>query len=158
MTDRLRAVFDTNVFISAFLSRNPTSPTRELIERWRNGEFILLISDPLADELIEKLLQKGIEIADVLEFTALLGQLAEWVEVRAENIRPLIADDPDDDHVIACALVGNADCLVTYDPHFQVLGETFEGIEIMKALPFLWKVRGDLPPENDEFTKANSER
>ena len=33
MTERLRAVFDTNVFVAAFLSRNPTSPTKELIER-----------------------------------------------------------------------------------------------------------------------------
>ena len=150
MTDPLRAVFDTNVFVSAFLSRNPTSPTRELIERWRNGEFVLLISDALADEIIEKLLQKGIPLYKVLEFTALLGQLADWIEVPAEAVRPLIAQDPDDDHVIACAVVGKADCLVTYDPHFKTLGETFEGIGIMKALPFLWKVRGDRPPEDED--------
>ena len=30
MTERLRAVFDTNVFVSALLSHNPTSPTREI--------------------------------------------------------------------------------------------------------------------------------
>ena len=150
MTDPPRAVFDTNVFVSAFLSRNPSSPTRELIERGKNGEFVLLISDALADELIEKLLKKGVALYEVLEFTALLGQLAEWVEVPEEAVRPLVAQDPDDDYVIACAAVGNADCLVTYDPHFEILGETFEGIEIMKALPFLWKVRGDRPPEDDE--------
>ncbi len=31
MTDRTRAVLDTNVFVSAALSKNPTSPTREII-------------------------------------------------------------------------------------------------------------------------------
>lgn len=81
---------------------------------------------------------------------ALLGRLAEWVEVPEEAVRPLVEQDPDDDHVVACAVVGNADCLVTYDPHFEVLGEVFEGIEIMKALPFLWKVRGDRPPEEGD--------
>ncbi len=30
MTERLRAVLDTNVFVSALLSHNPTSPTREI--------------------------------------------------------------------------------------------------------------------------------
>jgi predicted nucleic acid-binding protein len=39
VTERLRAVFDTNVFVSALLSRNPTSPTQELMERWHNDEF-----------------------------------------------------------------------------------------------------------------------
>ena len=149
MTDRLRAVLDTNVYVSAFLSRNPASPTRELIERWKGNEYGLLISDALADELIEKLLEKNVPLHEVLEFVALLRQLAEWIEVPPGSVRPLIAADPDDDHVIACAVTGNADCIVTYDPHFAVLGESFEEIEIMKALPFLWRVRGDRPRAPD---------
>ena len=45
-TDRspLRAVLDTNVFVAAYLSRNPNSPTREIIDRWLRGEFDLLYS------------------------------------------------------------------------------------------------------------------
>jgi hypothetical protein len=43
VTERLRVVLDTNVFVSAFLSRNPTSPTQEVIQRWLNDEFTLLI-------------------------------------------------------------------------------------------------------------------
>jgi len=33
MTNWLRAVLDTNVFVSAVLSRSPTSPTKELSVR-----------------------------------------------------------------------------------------------------------------------------
>jgi predicted nucleic acid-binding protein len=51
VTERLRAVFDTNVFVSALLSRNPTSPTQELMRRWRNEEFILLVSQALLLEI-----------------------------------------------------------------------------------------------------------
>ena len=127
MTDPSRSVFDTNVFVSAFLSRNPSSPTKELLERWKAGEFVLLISDALADELIEKLLEKGVTVYEVVEFTALLGQLAEWIEVPEEAVRPLIAEDPDDDYVIACAAVGKADCLVTYDPTSRVSEESSKG-------------------------------
>ena len=149
MTDPPRVVVDTNVFVSAFLSRNPSSPTKEILQRWGKGDFVLLTSDALADELIQKLCQKGVVLHEVLEFAALLGSLAEWVEVPVEAVRPIVTEDPDDDHVIACATVGRADYLVTYDPHFEVLGRTFEGVEIMKALPFLWKLRGDAPPAAD---------
>jgi len=43
----LRAVLDTNVPIAAHLSRNPRSPTIELIDRWRAGEFVQLYSDDM---------------------------------------------------------------------------------------------------------------
>jgi len=58
VTERLRAVLDTNVFVSAFLSRNPTSPTREIVQRWQAGEFVLLSSESLIDEVTEKLLSR----------------------------------------------------------------------------------------------------
>jgi len=61
VTERLRAVLDTNVFVSALLSRNPTSPTQELIRRWLNGEFTLLVCDALIDEVIEKLTEREID-------------------------------------------------------------------------------------------------
>lgn len=75
MTDRLRAVFDTNVFVSAFLSRSPSSPTKELLERWQADEFNLLVSDALLDEIAEKLLERGIEGEVVSEFLTLLVEL-----------------------------------------------------------------------------------
>ena len=146
MTNRLRTVFDTNVFVSAYLSKNPTSPTQELINRWLAGEFTLLVCDAIVDELIEKLAVRGIGRADIEVFIALLGSLAEWVDVPDEAIVQLVPADADDDVVIACAVKGATDFLVTYDPHFAPLGETYQGVKITKALPFLWAVRGDQPP------------
>ncbi len=55
--------------------------------------------------------------------------------------------DPDDDAILACAVKGQANYLVSYDPHLGLVGETYQGIKITKALPFLWVVRGDTPPE-----------
>jgi putative PIN family toxin of toxin-antitoxin system len=145
VTKRLRAMFDTNVFISAVLSRNPSSPTKELIERWQNDEFILLVCDALVDELIEKLVERGIDQQDILELVLLLDRLAEWVDVPIEAVSRVVPDDPDDDAILACAILGHADYLVTYDPHFEPLGGEYEGLKITKALPFLWAVRGDHP-------------
>lgn len=141
MTRRLRAVLDTNVFVSAFLSRNPTSPTRELMRRWLAGEFIVLMSEALLNELAEKLGERGINQDEVIDFLATLNNLAEYVQVPNEAVHPVITADPDDDHVLACAVVAQADYLVSYDPHFEVLNGNYQGIHIVKALPFLWSVR-----------------
>ena len=146
MTERLRAVFDTNVFVSAFLSRNPTSPTQELIRRWQADEFTLLVSDALLEELVETLLKHGIAPETIIEFLALLGRLAEWIDVPAEAVKPVVLGDPDDDMILACAVAGRADYLISYDPHFDPLRGKYQGIQITRALPFLRVVRGDSPP------------
>jgi len=142
VTDRLRAVLDTNVFLSAFLSRNPASPTKEILQRWQAGEFDLLVSDALVEELAEKLLERGISSDRVTEFVTVLARLAEWILVPEDAVRPVILEDPDDDSILACAVVGKADYLVTYDAHFEPLEDGYAGIKVTKVLPFLWALRG----------------
>ncbi len=41
--EQFRAVFDTNIIMAAHLTKNPRSPTRELLERWRMEEFELMV-------------------------------------------------------------------------------------------------------------------
>ena len=147
MTERLRAVFDTNVFVSALLSRNPTSPTQELLRRWREEEFVLLVSQALLIELMGKLQERGIGQDQIQELLATITRLAEWVDVPPEAVVPVVTADPDDDQILACATVGKANYLVTYDPHFDLLKGIYQRGKVTKALPFLWKVRGDEPPE-----------
>jgi uncharacterized protein len=143
VTERRRAVFDTNIFVSAFLSRNPSSPTQELMRRWQDGELTLIVSEALVDEVTEKLLERRISEDRITELLALLHRLAEWVEVPPESVRAVVREDPEDDPILACAVVGNAGYLVTYDADFDDLGGTFEGIKITKAIPFLRELRGD---------------
>ncbi|MFO7634368.1 MAG: putative toxin-antitoxin system toxin component, PIN family [Caldilinea sp.] len=149
MTGRLRAVFDTNVFVSALLSRNPTSPTQELMHRWRNDEFVLLVSQALLEELVEKLQERGIEQDQIQELLVTIGRLAQWVDVPQDVVVSVVAADPDDDSILACTVVGKANYLVTYDPHFDLLQGVYGSIKITKALPFLWTVRGDQPSDTD---------
>lgn len=145
MIDHYRAVFDTNVLVSAALSKSLTSPTRELLARWEQDEFTLLTCETIVAELIEKLLEHRIQPAAIAQLIATLALLAEWVTVPGTSVSPILAD-PDDDIVLACAVVGRADFVVTYDPHFDMLGGVYQNVQIVKALPFLWKVRGDQPP------------
>lgn len=149
MTERLRAVFDTNVFVSAFLSRNPTSPTRELMQRWRDDEFALLVSQAILEEVVEKLRERRIEDEQIFELLLTISHLAEWVDAPPATAQPVVTADPDDYQILACAVAGEADFLVTYDPHFDSLNGVYGRIKITRALPFLWAVRGDQPPDAD---------
>ncbi len=136
MAKSIRAVLDTNVFVSAALSKNPSSPTREVLERWQRGEFVLLICTPIAEEIVEKLLDHSVSKSKVVVLVEQLAQLAEWVEVAPEKIKSLLTDS-DDNVIVACAVEGGANYLVTYDPHFDLLGSEHQGVKIVKAIPFL---------------------
>ena len=142
MTKRPRAVFDTNVFVSASLSKNANSPTRELLERWKQSEFVLVICNQIAKELIEKLVERGVDVELISEQVAALASSAEWVTVEENRIEDLLSD-PDDNVVVACAVEGAANYLVTYDPHFDSLNGEYQGVRILKAIPFLQILRGD---------------
>lgn len=136
MTKRPKAVFDTNVFVSASLSKNSNSPTRELLQRWKSNEFTLLICNQIAKELIEKLGELGVPEELINEQMDALTQSAEWVEVPEDKIQKLLTDS-DDNVIVACAVIGKANYIITYDPHFDSLGGEYQGIKILKAIPFL---------------------
>ena len=140
MTNSIRTVLDTNVFVSSALSKNPSSPTREVVDRWKRGEFALLICTSLAEEVLEKLLDHSIDAGKIRSLAGTLENLAEWVEVPAEKIEALLSD-PDDNVIVACAVEGKANYLVTYDPHFDSLQGEYRGVKIVKAIPFLEVLR-----------------
>lgn len=144
----LRAVLDTNVPIAAHLSRNPRSPTIELLARWRSGEFAQLYSDDMLVELAEKFQARKIAPEAADRYLADLITLGEFVFIAPEQAPDVIVADPDDNAILACAFVGRASHIVTYDPHFNVLGSTYQGIPILDGLHFLYVVRGDRLPES----------
>lgn len=142
MTKPIRAVLDTNVFVAAALSKNPSSPTREVIDRWKRSEFVLLICASLAEEIVEKLLDHSIDVEKIGVLVETLANLAEWVEIPTEKIEALLSDS-DDNVVVACAVEGEANYLVTYDPHFDSLHGNYRGIKIVKTIPFLEVLRNE---------------
>ncbi len=56
MTLALRVVPDTNIFIAAQKSTNPSSPNKEFFERWQQAGFDLLFSDDTLHEYVENYL------------------------------------------------------------------------------------------------------
>jgi predicted nucleic acid-binding protein len=53
----LRAVLDPNVVLAADRSTNTLSPNKEIINRWANSEFTWLVTEDIAAEYAEKLLE-----------------------------------------------------------------------------------------------------
>ena len=146
IAEPIRAVFDSNIYVAAYLSNNSRSPNKELFRRWRNGEFMLLVSQAILEEVVEKFDQRGIDQALTIELVSFVLADAEYVVTSADEIPTIIVGDTDDDQVVACAIAGQADYLVTYDPHFDCLGGEYQGIRVLDGLHFLYIVRGDTKP------------
>lgn len=133
----LRAVINTNVFVSgiAFKLEKP----KKIVDLWLKQKIILIVSQPLIEELTEVLYRgKFQKQATDEEITQLIQQIQKITVFVKGNLPVLriIKDDPDDDVVLATALEGYADYIVSGDHHLLDLGE-FRGIKIVKPIEFL---------------------
>ena len=137
MRPTLRAVLDTNLLVSYLLVHRP--PIATLIDEHLAQERFTLVSTPaLLEELTCVLryprLQRYYDAATRDRFVALIAALSELVELPEEI--PPICRDPDDDRVIACAVVGRVAVIVSGDKDLLDLGE-IGGIPILTAAQFL---------------------
>lgn len=149
-TKHLRSVFDTNIYLSTILSKNAHSPSRELFARLQNQEFTLITCAQILEEVVEKLVAKKINPQLILDFIADVIAHAQSINISGEIIPPAIVDDPDDDIIVACALQGNAEMIVTYDRHFASLPLIYPHLQILTELAFLQKVRISLNNNDHE--------
>lgn len=61
-------------------------------------------------------------------------ELRRMAYMCAPTIVPqVIVSDPDDDHVLACALLAQADMIVSGDKHLHSLGGQYQGVRIVNA-------------------------
>jgi putative PIN family toxin of toxin-antitoxin system len=106
----LRIVLDTNVYISAVLHGRVAETILELA----SGRLVtLLTSEILLVELEDKLKNKLVWSADQVDFyLELIRDIAEIVVV-SSNL-DVVPDDADDNRVVACAVDGHADLIVTF--------------------------------------------
>lgn len=149
---KLRTVVDTNVFVSGmfFPRGNPLA----LLQAWERDAFNLIISD-----------EQYAELQDVFHRPSLVDQygLADELVSRffrrlnvAERIHPSAADlpsvrDPKDEPILAAAVGGVADYLVTGDKDLLVLRDDprLASLEIVTIAEFL-RVLDTIPEPGHE--------
>ena len=109
----LRVVVDTNLWIRALLGGQITLP---LLTAWQERRFLVLVSQPLVDELDavwqRPRLRARIRLEDAERLLAQLRLRGEWVVV---GTVPPRCRDPRDHPVLATAIDGRADAIVTGD-------------------------------------------
>jgi uncharacterized protein len=127
----MRVVLDTNVLIAALIARGSCA---ELLEHCIHRHEVVA-SEFILGELREKLLGKfKFDAHDADDTVALLRSAMKVVS-------PVQLDTPacrdrDDDTILATAIAGDSDCIVTGDADLLVLGE-YRGIPIVRPADFL---------------------
>ena len=115
--DLVRAVVDVNVLISAALSARGSSA--KILRRSREGEFELILSELLIEELARALaypkIRKRIPAEKAAAFMKWLRDHGTLAKDPADP-PPVRSPDPDDDYLLALAISERA-FLVTGDQH-----------------------------------------
>lgn len=134
----IRAVFDTNVLVSARLSLLGNPARCLALANLRQVESITC--QPILDEFVKKLISKfEYEPSRAAEVAGEVRKISRLVEL-GETPR-LVPDDADDDKIVQCALVGGATHIVSGDKHLLAL-KNYEVISIVRPADFLSLVAG----------------
>jgi len=129
----IRAVFDTNVLVSARLSLLGNPARCLALANLRQIESITC--QPTLDEFVEKLISKfDYEPSRAAEAAEQVRKISRLVEL-GETPR-LVQEDADDDKIVQCALVGGASHIVSGDKHLLAL-KNYKDIAIVRPIDFL---------------------
>jgi putative PIN family toxin of toxin-antitoxin system len=127
-------VLDTNTLVSGVISAG--GPPRRLLDYARAQVFELCSSPTLLAELLDvlsrekfavRLVQAGLTPQDIVMELRRLAHV-----VAPTQVPRIIAADADDDHVLACAVVSQADLIISGDKHLHSLGGQYLGIPIVR--------------------------
>lgn len=142
----VKAVFDTNVLVSAFLTRHhPGGVSSELLRFVINGAIDLYLSTEIVDEVVATLSEERFQkrypssSQQVGQYRADLLMLANTVD-DPPPISGAVPRDPDDDKIIACAVAADVDYLVSRDHDLLSLG-AYAGITMIAPEDFLRLLR-----------------
>jgi putative PIN family toxin of toxin-antitoxin system len=113
----IKAVIDTNVLVSSFISKNPNSPTVRIIKAIAEGIFTPVYSDDILSEY-EEVLGRGRFKLDPAAISILIQRIKEI----GEAVSPIVSEedfpDPDDKVFFCTALAGDAQLVTGNIKHY----------------------------------------
>jgi putative PIN family toxin of toxin-antitoxin system len=130
----MRLVLDTNVVVAGLLWHGAP---RRLIDVAIEDESITLYSSPVLIGELTNTLGYAKFAKRIAQFETSIAALVAQYEALVTLVSPahtprVVADDPDDDHVIACAVAANAKSIVSGDKHLLVI-KSYQGISVITA-------------------------
>ena len=128
-----KVVIDTNVFISAFGWDGKPEAVLSLMEQ---RKVVNCITNDIYSELQRVVAYPKLKFSPTLQVN-ILEFVFSWSRfVKPKETVPVIADDPDDDKFLACAVAANAAAIISGDPHLLALA-SYRNIPIMTPAQFL---------------------
>ena len=127
----MKAVLDTNIFISALVL--PGGQAQKAVLAAVEGRFDLAISKPIIHEVIEVLARKFARDAEELARVAVF--LSEFEVVQPRRTLQVLSDEPDN-RILECAITAHAKVIVTGDRAMLALQE-YKGVRIVTLREFL---------------------
>ncbi len=141
----MRIVLDTNILIAALITKG--TPPDQLYQTWLEGTFELVTSTAQLVELAAVLARPRLQrYIDADEAAALVENIDTRAIVLGAPPAVSLSPDPDDNLILAAAIAGKADLIVSGDKkHMLALG-TAAGIPIVTARDALDRLNEALPP------------
>ncbi len=138
----MRIVIDPNLMVSYLLTHR--GPIAQILDvHLARQDFTLLVCVQLVEELDRVLqynkFQRYFNDETRLRFVALIAAVSEVVDIPDEL--PRVVHDPQDDYLIACALAGEANFILSGDKDLLVL-KTVGKTQIVTARNFLEHLTG----------------
>lgn len=128
----MKVVFDTNIYVSAFVI--PNSQAEKAVLKVIEGNDLLIISKEIIDEVLTVLSVKFSRDREAISHTALYLSDIAMIINPTKKIK-IFKDDPDN-RILECAVAGKANAIVTGDKEMLKLKE-FEGIKIISLKDYL---------------------
>lgn len=131
---RRRIVLDTNCLLPSISRRSRYYP---VWERFICGEYDLCVTTEILAEYEEIVGRMTSPVVARLVVEAILRS-PNTLRIEASFRFGLITEDPDDNKFVDCAIVANAECVVTNDSHFDVLATIpFPRVKVVDLGTFL---------------------
>lgn len=137
----MRVVLDTNVLISAFVSR--TGAPAQIFALWRSGDIELIVSPETLGKLTRVLSYPRVTRylrytpEQIESFLDLLRVGTEMIEAESTVDVTVVDDDPDDDKFFALARAAQAQYIVSGDKAHVLPVRQYEGIQVVAPATFL---------------------
>jgi uncharacterized protein len=130
---KIKAILDTNVFISGVFWKGPPF---EILKTWQEQRFRLAISPPILDEY-RRVLDEMTKKRPLPVLTSIL----RIIELHSEMVEPVsfaqpVCSDPDDDKFLEAALAARAGYVVSGDAALLKVKQ-YRGIEIVRPRQFV---------------------